>query len=190
MKRTNRTGARPQPSPERQRPRRDLAAQAPGGLRVASDRRQWADERLDELEAARIEALQAALDRGGRREARFERGELRLFFHGAVVLHKIYLDETAGPLAEAYWRWLLLSGLSREAKQFAADLRRPPAPAATPAATQFIERVAALAFEVDAIAAAERALNESLYDLYRLTPDERNLVENDPSRRNLALAGA
>jgi hypothetical protein len=33
------------------------------------------------------------------------------------------------------------------------------------------------------------ALNEILYHLYRLTPDERNLVENDPSRRNVVLAG-
>jgi len=28
-----------------------------------------------------------------------------------------------------------------------------------------------------------------LYDLYRLSPDERNLVENEPERRNAALAG-
>ena len=145
----------------------DLARQAPGGLRVDTDRRKWADERLDEMESARIEALQAALDRGGRREARFERGELRLYFNGAVLLNTIYLDETAGPLAEAYWRWLLLSGLSRESKQFAADLRRPPAPAATPAAAQFIERVAALAVEIDAIAADERALNEIERSRYR-----------------------
>jgi hypothetical protein len=167
-----------------------IAEQAPSGLRVATDRRKWADERLDEMEAARVEALQAALDGGGRREARFAGGELRLYFNGAVVLHKIYLDDTAGPLAEAYWRWLRLSGPSREAKQFAAELRRPPVSAATPATAQFIERVAALAVEVDAIAAEERALNETLYDLYRLAPDERNLVENDPSRRNLLPAGA
>ena len=127
----------------------EIAEQAPSGLRLATDRRKWADERLDEMEAARIEALQAELDRGGRREARFEGGELRLYFNGAVVLHKIYLDETAGPLAEAYWRWLLLSGPSREAEQFAADLRRPPASAVTPATAQFIERLAALAVEVD-----------------------------------------
>ena len=142
------------------------------------------------MEAARVEALQAALDHGGRREARFEGGELRLYFNGAVVLHKIYLDETAGPLAKAYWRWLLLSASAREAKQFAADLRRPPSPAVTPAASQFIERVAALAAEVEAIAADERAFDEIFYELYELSPDERNLVENDPGRRNTALAGA
>ena len=168
----------------------ELAGQAPSGLRLNTDRRKWADERLDEMEAASIESLQAALNRGGRREARFEGGELRLYVNGAVVLHKIYLDETAGRLAESYWRWLLLSGATRDAKRFATDLRCPPSPVATPAASQFIERVAALAHEVEAIAADERALNEILYDLYRLSPDERNLVENDPTRRDAAQAGA
>ena len=39
------------------------------------------------------------------------------------------------------------------------------------------------------IDADERALNETLYDLYGLSPDERNLVENEPGHRNAALAG-
>jgi hypothetical protein len=168
----------------------DMTEQAPKGLRVGTDRRKWAEERLDELEAARVEALQAALDRGGRREVRFERGELRLYINGAVVIEKIYLDEAAGPLAESYWRWLLLSGPAREAERLAAELRRPPAPSDSPAIAQFIERVAALAEEVAAIAAEEHALNEILFDLYRLSPGERNLVENEPGRRNVALAGA
>ena len=50
--------------------------------------------------------------------------------------------------------------------------------------------MAVLALEVEAIAADERALNEILYDLYQLSPDERNLVENDPGRRNAGLTGA
>jgi chorismate-pyruvate lyase len=168
----------------------EMTEQAPLGLRLATDRRKWAEERLDEMEAARVEALQAALDRGGRREVRFERGELRLYISGAVVLEKIYLDETAGPLVESYWRWLLLSGPAREAERLATELRRPPALSDSPAIAQFVARVATLAEEVAAIAADERALNEILFDLYRLSPGERNLVENEPGRRNVALAGA
>ncbi|MGD0762094.1 MAG: hypothetical protein ABR929_02695 [Roseiarcus sp.] len=49
--------------------------------------------------------------------------------------------------------------------------------------------MATLAEEVAAIEADERALNEILYDLYGLSPDERNLVENELGRRNAALAG-
>ncbi|MGH6768059.1 MAG: hypothetical protein ACRECO_03445 [Xanthobacteraceae bacterium] len=166
----------------------EMIVRAPKVLRLPADKRKWANEKLDELEAARVEALQAALDRGGRREVRFQSGELRLYVSGAVVLDKIYLDEAAGRLTEAYWRWLLLSGPAREAERFAADLRRPPAPSDSPAAAQFIDRVEALAEEVAAIEADERALNETLYTLYRLSPEERNLVENEHGRRNGALA--
>ena len=81
----------------------EMTEQAPRGLRLATDRRKWAEERLDEMEAP-LEALQAALNRGGRRQVRFEGGELRLYVSGTVVLDKIYLDEAAGRLAEAYWR--------------------------------------------------------------------------------------
>jgi hypothetical protein len=167
----------------------EMAEQAPTGLRIATDRRKWAGERLDEMEATRVEALQAALDRGGRRKVSFDRGEPRLYVSGTAVLDKIYLDEAVGRLTEAYWRWLLLSEPWREAERFASDLRRPPVPTEAPAAAQFIERVAALAEEVAAIEADERALNERLRDLYGLSPDERNLVENEPGRRNAALGG-
>ena len=78
----------------------EMTDQAPRGLRLATDRRKWAEAQLDEMEAARVEALQAALDRGGRREVRFHAGELRLYMSGTVVLDKIYLDEPAGRLAE------------------------------------------------------------------------------------------
>lgn len=168
----------------------ELTEQAPKGLRLPADRRKWAEQQLDEMEAARVEALQAALNRGGRREVRFQSGELRLYISGTVVLDKIYLDETSGRLTEAYWRWLLLSGPAREAERFAADLRRPPAPTDAPAAAQFVERVAALAQEVAEIEAGERALNETLYRLYRLSPEERNLVENERGRRSVAAANA
>ena len=136
-----------------------------------------------------MEALQAALERSGRREVHFNRGELRHYVSGVGVLDKIYLDESAGRLTEAYWRWLLLSGSAREAERFAMDLRRPPAPSGAPAAAQFVDRFAALAQEVAAIEADERALNEVLFGLYRLTPEERNLVENEPGRRNGSVAG-
>jgi hypothetical protein len=161
----------------------DLSERAPKGLRLATDRRKWAEDRLDEMEAARVEALQAALGRGSRGEVRFQSGELRLYVSGAVALDRIYLDKAAGQLAEAYWRYLLLSGPVRQAERFASDLRRPPAPSDSPVVAQFIERVAVLAEEVAAIEADELALNEALYGLYGLTPEERNLVENERARR-------
>ncbi len=140
------------------------SSSAPKGLRLATDRRKWAEERLTELEATRLAGLQAALDRGGQLDARFEGGELRLFVDGSAVLERIYLDDHPGRLAEAYWRWLLLSAPPRDAERFAADLRRPPAASDAPAAAQFVERVAALATEVAAIEAEEAAMNEFSMD--------------------------
>ncbi len=151
---------------------------APKALKLTAERRKWAEERLDGMEAAKIEALQAALDSGGRLEARFGDGELTLTAGGAPVLSRIYLDGPAGRLAEAYWRLLLLSGATRDAKTLAGQLRRPPAGEDSAAARQFIERVDALAGETSAIEAGEKEMNEALFRLYDLTPDERELVEN------------
>jgi hypothetical protein len=49
--------------------------------------------------------------------------------------------------------------------------------------------VAALAAEVAAIEADERALNEGFYGLYHLSPEERNLVENERSRNMTTASG-
>jgi hypothetical protein len=90
-------------------------------------------------------------------------------------------------LAETHWRWLLLSRGWNDAGRFAAELRRPPADSDSPAADQFIERVEELASLTQEIEAGEREMNELLYRLYGLSPEERFLVENDRTARR-ALA--
>ena len=163
---------------------RDLEDQAPRALKKPAERRDWAKGRLDEAVATHLEALQARLDAGDTLEAAFVDGELCLFADGAKILGRIFLDPAHGALARAYWQWLALSQTPRDARRFAADLRRPPVAADSAAAKQFIDRVADLAAEVTAIEAAERAMNERLYQLYALTEDERLLVENAAGGRN------
>jgi hypothetical protein len=68
-------------------------------------------------------------------------------------------------------------------------MRRPPADPSAPAAIQFVERVAALSTGVTAIENDERAMNELLYELYKLSPAERNLVENERQHRHGTAAG-
>ena len=136
---------------------------------------------------ARLEQLRAALDLGCRREPRFEGGELRLYVNGAAVVDKIFLEDSAGRLTEAYWRWLCFKGPAREAERFAAELRRPPVASETPAANQFMERVAVLTDEAAAVASEERDLNEILFRLYGLSAEERNLVENGRGRHRTAV---
>ncbi|MER8708772.1 hypothetical protein [Mesorhizobium sp. M0323] len=161
----------------------EMIAQAPAALRLQGERRAWAEARLNEFEASRLEALQATLDGGGRLEAAFRDGELRLYAGGAIILDRIYLNDGAGRLTEAYWRWLFLSRKWREADRFAAELRRPPVESDSPATHQFVERIGELADDVNAIEAGEREMNERLFQLYALTADERLLVENDHMRR-------
>jgi hypothetical protein len=122
-------------------------------------------------------ALQAALDGEVTPEAEFRDGELVLHAGGQRLLDRIYLDEGVGQLAERYWRFLLLSQNWGDASRLAEALRHPPAEPGVPAASQFIERVDALAQQVADIAAQESAINEGLFALYGLTEAERFLVE-------------
>ena len=99
---------------------------APKALTQKNERREWADAHLKELEAGRLSALQAVLDGGAALEANFTKGELILSAGGATVLDKLYLEDRHGPLAEAYWRYLLLSQARRDAASFANELSRIP----------------------------------------------------------------
>ena len=99
------------------------------------------------------------------------------------MLGEIYLDEPQGGLAEAYWRFLILSRTSRDAKGFAAALRRVPNGPELPAARQFVERTTYLLSETEALRGGEKRMNERLYELYGLSTDERLLVETDCARR-------
>ena len=71
----------------------EMIAQAPPALKLQVDRRAWAEAQLNELEASRLEALQAALDGGGRLEAAFRDDELLLYAGGTIILGSIYLDD-------------------------------------------------------------------------------------------------
>lgn len=161
----------------------DIERDAPPTLRLPGERRDWAKKQWAEAVATRVEALGARLASAQDLSADFRDGEIRLFADGAVVIGRIFLDGAHGALTLAYWRWLLLSQPVRDAARLAADLRRPPAAVDTPAADQFIAKVAALAAEVAAIADAEAAMNARLYELYGLSEEERLLVESDRSHR-------
>lgn len=162
---------------------KDIEPEAPRALRAAVDRRKWAREQVDEAIALRVEALQARLDTSRRLTARFADGELRLLADGAPILSNIFLGDDEGRLIEAYWRWLLLSGTTRDADTLAKALRRPPAEADTPAAVQFVARVAELQVQTETLETLEAEMNDDLFGLYDLTPEERALVENERTRR-------
>lgn len=103
---------------------------------------------------------------------------------GRVVFNKIYLDSKDGKLAEVYWRFLIL-GQPKDAKRFARELACIPSGPETPAAKQFTQRVENLIEATEKIRTMEAEMNEMLYDLYKLSADERTLIEKDCAKRRL-----
>ncbi|HEY1562955.1 MAG TPA: hypothetical protein VGF71_18990, partial [Caulobacteraceae bacterium] len=102
---------------------------------------------------------------------------LRLLSGGAAAIRGIYLDAGDGALIQSYWRWLLVGTAPTDARGFSDNLRRPPAGAASPAARQFVAKIAELGAAIRSIEVEEAAMNDRLFQLYDLTDDERLLVQ-------------
>ena len=99
------------------------------------------------------------------------------------MLDRIFLDAAEGEVTQAYWTFLLLQGHPDDARGFAKKLRTPPAEPSAPAARQFVEKVRELMDNRAAILDRESAMNDLLYALYDLPPNERELVERDRATR-------
>ena len=89
-----------------------------------------------------------------------------------------------GPLVAQYWRYVISKSMN-SAESFAKELGKYPEPDATDASRQFIERVDAVLALRSEILAREHEMNEALYDLYGLSTDERQLIEEDCAKRPL-----
>jgi type I restriction-modification system DNA methylase subunit len=161
-----------------------LKLQAPKAMTLTTEKNKWAKDKFDALEEGSIETLQGFLDAGLPLTVDFTKGELSMTSEGRAVFNKIYLDTKDGKLAEVYWRFLIL-GMPRDTKSFARDLARIPSGADTPAAKQFMQRVAALIEQTEQIRDMETEMNEKLYELYKLSADERTLIEKDCAKRRL-----
>ncbi|MDP8995525.1 MAG: Eco57I restriction-modification methylase domain-containing protein [Pseudomonadota bacterium] len=141
-------------------------------------------EEIERLEEEKLTQLQGFLDTTKEWNVDFTKGELRLSAEGRVVLSKIFLPDNQGPLVAQYWRYVISRRMS-SAKSFAEELGKYPAPDATEASRQFIERVDAVLALRSEILAREHEMNEALYDLYGLSTDERQLIEEDCTKRPL-----
>lgn len=149
-----------------------------------SEKTEWAKTQRIDMEETRIEALQGFLKSGEALEAQFKKGELRLTADSRPILSQIYLDEAEGQVAETYWRFLILKK-PKHANTFAKQLAQIPLTPELPAAKQFVERVETLLKETTLIAKLENEMNQALYKLYNLSPEEEGLVEEDCKRQAL-----
>lgn len=151
-----------------------LQAAVPARLRDRAERRAEAEKVRAEAVLAKCADLQVHLDRGGDRQAEFDGEELRLTVGGTPAL-RIFLDAD-GPLIRAWWQWVLLTTPASDAAALSEQFRKPPTGGDSPAARQFIAKVADLAAAAAAIASGEAAINARLFDLYGLDNEERELV--------------
>jgi hypothetical protein len=149
-----------------------------------SEKAAWLKQEYDKAVAARHDALQGFIELGGELTAEHLNGELRLLSDGKPVLQNIFVKPELGTLVRQYWRFVI-SRRSKEAKTFARELASYPLADETDAAPQFMARVdQLLALNID-ILAHERRMNDALYDLYDLSTDERQLIEDDCALRPL-----
>jgi hypothetical protein len=124
------------------------------------------------------------LKSGDQLDAQYKKGELRLTADSRPILAQIYLDDAEGKVAETYWRFLILKK-PKQASSFAKQLAQIPTSPELPAARQFLERVENLLKETKLIAKLESEMNQALYKLYNLSPEEQGLVEDDCKRQAL-----
>ncbi|MEO9167878.1 MAG: hypothetical protein ABI230_05715, partial [Aestuariivirga sp.] len=148
------------------------------------EKNDYRKEEIERLEEEKLTQLQGFLDTTKEWNVEFAKGELRLSAEGRIVLSKIFLPDDQGHLVAQYWRYVISRRIS-SAKSFAEELGKYPAPDATDASRQFIERVDAVLALRSEILAREHEMNEALYDLYGLSSDERQLIEEDCAKRPL-----
>lgn len=157
----------------------DAEARAPAALDAAG-RTAWARAHRAEALAARLDALGADLRPGVALDARFERGELRLFIDGAPAVERIFVGAEEGAFVLAQWKVIAATFDITEkttGKKLAAALRKVAADAPGAVRTQIIDLQGQLTATETAVAEAEGAMNALVYRLYALTPEEIALVE-------------
>jgi len=157
----------------------DWEARAPAAL-DATARRTWAKERFARERSLRETALREAIAPGRDLSAELVRGELRLLADGDVVLDRVFPTAAEAPFLLAQWKTLLsrLNVTERTSGKSLSDSLRSFAATDNPG---LVEQVLRLSGELEAceadIRSAEANMNEMLFDLYRLTPAERELVQ-------------
>ncbi len=158
--------------------------QAPASL-TSKTRTAWAKEKLADASSEKLAAIDVHLRPGACIEVQQGNGELGIAIDGIAVLSEIFVDAPDAPFLAAQWRQKLRQTSvtpSFKAKQLVKMLLELRSSAQSALPTQVV-RLDAQVQEFDAkIAHAETSMNDILYALYALTPEERALVEGDGRR--------
>lgn len=158
----------------------DLIERAPRRIVTVDMRREWARESLTRELGWRFAGLEEHLTPGAALSADLPRGELRFLIDGIPVIAGIFLPPEAASFLLAQWR--VLAGRLEvtgklTGKKLADELRRVSASADPNLMAEVVEREQAISAIDAEIARLEASVNETIYRLHRLTPDEIAMIE-------------
>lgn len=154
-------------------------AQAPCAL-SARQKTAWGKEKFAQLLEERFEDLQSSMRIGGSIQPEFVEGELVVRIDGTPAIDGIFVSEEEGRQAILSWKRVARSVSITEKLKPNEFIRRLLSLATTNniALVDQLEGLQAELSEVEtAIDSRERSLNETAYELYQLSEDEIQLVE-------------
>lgn len=157
----------------------DLKDQAPKRL-IGTERRAWVKDRLAREVEARQAALAERLSPGVTLSAEIVRGELRFLIDGIPAITGIFPPPAEAPFLLA--QWLVLASrtevTAKTTGKKLADLLRTVSPSAEPHIIEDVIRLqTSIATDEAEIIALETRINETIYRLHKLKPDEIAMIE-------------
>ena len=157
----------------------ELVVRAPRHA-VGIERRDWARERMARELMIRYVTVEEHLSPGVELSAELYRGELRFLIDGIPVIAGIFLPPKMAPFVLAQWQ--VLAGRLEvtgklTGKKLADELRSVSVSADPHLMAETIEREQAISAIDAEIARLEVRVNETIYRLYNLTPDEIAIIE-------------
>ncbi|MCK5501517.1 MAG: restriction endonuclease subunit M, partial [Tritonibacter mobilis] len=157
----------------------DLKDVAPKRM-IGTDRRKWAKDRLAREVEARQAALEEHLKPGVPLSAEWERGELRFLIDGIPAITGIFPPPEQAPFILAQWK-VLASRTEVSArmtgKKLASELRKVALTADDHIMADVIRLQEAITTTETEITTLETLINQTIYRLHDLTPDEIAMIQ-------------
>ncbi len=161
------------------KPAKTLAAEAPAGL-AGREKTAWAKAERERRLRAHLDGLDTMLQAGARLSVDCAYGELRLLVDGVPAIDGLFISDAEAPFLSAQWRHAVRDTNVTEAfdgkklLRKLLQLRRTDNAALREQVIQLDTDIAQLDRDIDA---AERAMNDYVYELYGLSEEEIRLVE-------------
>ena len=147
---------------------------------IGTDRREWARRRLAQELRSRCANIEEHLVPGAVLSADLHRGELRFLVDGIPVINGLFLPPNTASFVLAQWR--VFAGRLEvtdklTGRKLAEELRKVSVSADEHLMAEVVEREQAISAIDAEIARLEARVNETIYRLHQLTPDEIAIIE-------------